>query len=528
MSKILMVHGYVLCGTGSNLYVRNIVRNLCEMGQDVVLVCQEFTPEDYDFIARHVAAKGDDFREVFERETPYPGKCEIYVPDTANELLVYVYDRYKDMLVQEMKDVSEGEIQDYIRRNAATIAHICAHNDISKAYSNHLVLQPQYVAEGIKAACSKARHIIIGHGSDLNYAISKREYLDALSRVTLASCDQLVAVSHHSKQAMQDYYDDLDLSACAVINAGLDEQLYGDMPLEEERLMLAAYIDAADQGHGFSAAQSKMIAEMVKQGSFDFAEVQASYEAKDIEVSIKDKLFDMLYVRDNQKLVYLGKYLEQKGLIPLVLGLPFLYAHNPKINFILVGFGAFRAQLEYILQLIKLDKLEVFFANARALGVNLEQDFKALEVLREFLLDPENKALYQKGAALLDTNTLFTGYFDQRYAVRVLHSAEVSIFPSIYPEAFGMVIIEAMAAKVKPLCTRHSGFKETLETAASSIPGMSAEDFSVPLDEQILLSIVEKALALLSSDNKELTDQMSEFALNNYGWMGITKKLMEL
>ena len=129
---------------------------------------------------------------------------------------------------------------------------------------------------------------------------------------------------------------------------------------------------------------------------------------------------------------------------------------------------------------------------------------------------------------LLDTNTLFTGYFDQKYAVRIMHNAKVSIFPSIYVEAFGMVIIEAMAAKVKPLSTRHSGFKETLEAAAMSIPGMYINDFSVPLDEQVLINTVERTVSLLEEDREEIVDKMSKFALNNYGWTGITKQLLEL
>jgi len=523
-----MVHGYLLSGTGSNLYVRNIVKKMCEMGQDVVLVCQEFTPEDYDFIARHIRAAGDEYHVVFDRETPYPGKCEIYVPDTNNELLVYVHDRYKDLNVREMKDVSEEGIQEYIRLNARTIQYICENYDISKAYSNHLVLQPQYVAKGIKDAQSRARHIVIGHGSDLNYAISQSEYLDGLSRTTLTTCDQLVAVSQHSKETMQEFYGDLDLSTCKVINAGLDEQLFGDMAEHEEKAMLEAVIDATDRGHGFSAQQSEMIGAMIDQNSFDFEEVQASYEAKDVETGIKDRLFDMLYTRDNEIVIYLGKYLETKGLIPLVLGLPLLYARNPRIDFIFVGFGALRAQLEYILQLIKQNRLEVFFEHAHDLGVTLEQDFKAVEELKQYLSDPENRAHYEKGVESLDTNTLFTGYFDQRYAVRILHSAEVSIFPSIYVEAFGMVIIEAMAAKVKPLCTRHSGFKETLDTAAANIPGMDIDDFSVPLDERVLFNTVERTIALLEENKEDLVNEMSEFALNNYSWKGITKQLMEL
>jgi len=271
-----------------------------------------------------------------------------------------------------------------------------------------------------------------------------------------------------------------------------------------------------------------MIEAMIDQDSFDFEAVQASYEAKTIEAGIKDRLFDMLYARDTEKVIYLGKYLEQKGLVPLVLALPLMYAADPRIDFILVGFGAFRAQLEYILQLIERDRIDVVFAHIQDLGITLEEDRNAIAGLRRYLSDPEKRALYEKGAKLLESHTLFTGYLDQRYAVRVLHCGEVSVLPSIYTEAFGMVIIEAMASQDKPLCTRHSGFKETLEVAAAQIPGMEASDYSVLLDEQVIMNLAGKTVALLKEHDKTIVREMSKFALDNYGWKGITHELLDL
>ena len=528
MAKVLMVHGYLLSGTGSNLYVRNVVKSMCEAGQDVDLVCQEFTPQDYDFIAKCYKAQDDQYHVAFERETPYPGTCEIYIPDIENELLVYVHDRYHDLHVQEMRNATEEEIQAYIERNARTIRHICENHDIAQIYSNHLVLQPQYVAKGIEDAGATIPHIIIAHGSDLVYAVSQSAFLDRLSRTTLSSCAELVAVSQDSKQAMQNYYHDMDLSGCKVIPAGLDEQLYVDMSPDEERSLLEEYIDAVDQGNGFSTKQSQMIEKMIEQDSYDFEMVQESYEAKDIEVDIKDKLFDMLYRRDTKKVIYLGKYLEQKGLIPLVLGLPLLYAKDPLINVILVGFGALRAQLEYIIQLIKLGKVDVVFDQASQLGVALEQDRRSLDELQHLLSNAQDLALYKKGTDLMDENTLFTGFLDQKYAVRILCHGTVGIFPSLTREAFGMVGIEAMASKTKPLCTRHSGLKETLKVAAEHIPGLDINDYSVPLDEHLIINIVDKTGLLLDEENDGLVQEMSTFALGNYGWKGITQELMAL
>lgn len=48
--NILITHGYLLTGTGSNLYVNNVAREMCKAGHTVYLVCQDNKPEDIDYI----------------------------------------------------------------------------------------------------------------------------------------------------------------------------------------------------------------------------------------------------------------------------------------------------------------------------------------------------------------------------------------------------------------------------------------------------------------------------------------------
>src|SRR6202043_4064753 len=46
--RILLWHGYLLGGTGSNVYTRALAREWSRAGHDVVVVCQEPHPERYD------------------------------------------------------------------------------------------------------------------------------------------------------------------------------------------------------------------------------------------------------------------------------------------------------------------------------------------------------------------------------------------------------------------------------------------------------------------------------------------------
>ena len=56
--RILLWHGYLLGGTGSNVYTRMLAREWSSAGHDVTVLSQEPHPERYDLGARDVAATG--------------------------------------------------------------------------------------------------------------------------------------------------------------------------------------------------------------------------------------------------------------------------------------------------------------------------------------------------------------------------------------------------------------------------------------------------------------------------------------
>src|SRR5205085_11652620 len=55
---------------------------------------------------------------------------------------------------------------------------------------------------------------------------------------------------------------------------------------------------------------------------------------------------------------------------------------------------------------------------------------------------------------------LFTGPLEHRHLVHLIPLCEVTVVPSIFPEAFGMVAAEAAAGGSLPLVARHSGLAE--------------------------------------------------------------------
>src|SRR5260370_30181800 len=72
--------------------------------------------------------------------------------------------------------------------------------------------------------------------------------------------------------------------------------------------------------------------------------------------------------------------------------------------------------------------------------------------------------------ALAPERVLFTGALEHRHLVHLLPLADVSVVPSIFPEAFGMVAAEAASAGVPPLVADHSGLAEVAAGIAAEYP----------------------------------------------------------
>ena len=80
--RILLWHGYLLGGTGSNVYTRALAREWGRAGHEVVVFCQEPHPERFDL-----------------------GGAEVVRPEIGGLLPVFVLDRYEGLepvLLQEM------------------------------------------------------------------------------------------------------------------------------------------------------------------------------------------------------------------------------------------------------------------------------------------------------------------------------------------------------------------------------------------------------------------------------------------
>ena len=54
MFVIGILHGYLLEGSGSNLWTQSVLRAICRAGRTVHVMCQEPHPNRFDFVAQMI------------------------------------------------------------------------------------------------------------------------------------------------------------------------------------------------------------------------------------------------------------------------------------------------------------------------------------------------------------------------------------------------------------------------------------------------------------------------------------------
>src|SRR5919199_1932636 len=123
--------------------------------------------------------------------------------------------------------------------------------------------------------------------------------------------------------------------------------------------------------------------------------------------------------------------------------------------------------------------------------------------------------------------TLFTGPFEHRHLVHLLPLADVTVVPSIFPEAFGMVAAEAAAAGSPALVARHSGLAEVARGLEAEYPERHAGLASFANgDVDDLRAKLRALLALPEEERRELGAAARRAAVARWSWAGVADRLL--
>jgi glycosyltransferase involved in cell wall biosynthesis len=112
--------------------------------------------------------------------------------------------------------------------------------------------------------------------------------------------------------------------------------------------------------------------------------------------------------------------------------------------------------------------------------------------------------------------------------VHLLPLADVTVVPSIFPEAFGMVAAEAAAAGSPPLVARHSGLAEIAAGLEAEYPAEYRHLASFTNgDVADLAAKLDELLALPPATRSELGARARRAAVERWSWTSVATRLLE-
>jgi glycosyltransferase involved in cell wall biosynthesis len=215
--RILLWHGYLLGGTGSNVYTRQLAREWSRAGHDVTVFCQDSHPEQYDL-----------------------GGAEVVRPDVGGLLPVFVLDRYEGYEVKLLQDCSRAELDGWVEVNAAALRE---HLPVDFVFCNHVLLG------GAVGAASGARYAVKAHGSELEYSMRGRPELESWGREVLQRAAAVFVGSGHIRKVLEDVCGHVE--RVHEVPPGVDIDEWRPRPRDEALpgLIAEAELDPANRGN---------------------------------------------------------------------------------------------------------------------------------------------------------------------------------------------------------------------------------------------------------------------------------------
>jgi glycosyltransferase involved in cell wall biosynthesis len=280
--RILFWHGYLLEGTGSNVYTREIARAWERAGHEVVVFCQEPNPGRFDL-----------------------GGAEVVRPELPDGLLpVFVLDRYEGFEPLLLQDLTTVQRARYVDANARALE---SRLPADLVFANHVL------PGGAVASATGARYGVKAHGSELEYSIRGNEELVAEALEALAGAGAVFVGSAHIRGVLEEVVGHVD--RVHQVPPGVDVDEFRPRGRAEA---LAALLDECRRDSPNPGNREERLPD---EGNA--------------------RRLERFFEGDLPTVVYFGKLLYNKGVHLLVEAL-----HGLAARAVIVGFGDYRSRLE--------------------------------------------------------------------------------------------------------------------------------------------------------------------------------------
>ena len=499
--RICLWHGWLLEGSGSNIYTARVAESLVRDGHDVLLVCQERHPDRYPWIAASGTVGPDGPSALTPGGgSPGPGRCTLLRPEIGELLPVFVVDEYEGFRVERFLDLTDEELEGYLRRNADALRAAV------QWHGSEIVITGHAIPGGAigRRALGPGRYVTKIHGSDIEYAIRPQARYRALAGEGLTAARAVVGASADALARCAELVPGLE--RLEVVSPGVDVERFRPAPRSQALLDAAERLEVyPDVSRGRPAGLDTDIGRALAGRDADaLSRAALTYDQAVPDPDAAARLRTL--AADPSPIVgSFGKFIPQKG-VELVIAAARVAEARPTT--LAVGFGLHREWLSALTLALRAGDVEAvrWLGSAGGTPTGL-------------------------GAGDLDgapPPVVFTGRLDHRYAPGAIAAMDVLVVPSILEEAFGMVAAEGTAAGALPLVARHSGLAEVAAALESEVgrPGQFSFDPGDGVVRRIAAGI-DRLLSLPPEERDELRRATRAFVAREWSWRRTAERLLE-
>jgi glycosyltransferase involved in cell wall biosynthesis len=475
--RVLIFHGYLLRGTGSNIYNTSLCRALAALGHEVHICCQERHPEDVGL----------------------PEGVTVHNPDIGRILPVYVADEYEGFDAVPFPELDDADLDHYLRANVTAVAELADRIQPDVALANHLIMGPVVLA---RALAGRVPYAVKVHGSALEYTVRPhRERFLPYAQEGLEGAQGVLVGSRHTAESLWEVMDDPGLPDRTRLGPpGVDVQHFAPATPDEAATGLARLADkldgAATAGWG--------------------GEPGAGAALRTLDP------------RSEPIVSYVGKLIVSKGVDLLLAAWPLVAQRVPEARLCVVGFGTYRDSLHEFVDALAAGDLDALRRIAAAGREPEGGPPGELSYLARFLdeMDAEERETYREAAPLAAARVVFTGRLEHDDLPALLPACRAQVVPSTFPEAFGMVAAEAACCGALPLSAAHSGLAEVtavLEPAlAPQLRPLLSFERGPGAVEEIAAKLITW-LELAPDERSRAAGALAEVARARFGWEAVAE-----
>ena len=503
--RILVWHGWLLEGSGSNVYTAKVTEAWREMGHEVVVLCQQDHPDRFPFVDRYGVAGPNGVDGLAETGVPGArGSVVMLRPRIGDLLPVFVEDHYEGFRVKRFVDLHDSELAEYLERNVDALRAVGRWRVPDGVVADHLIPGPVVA----RRALGDGTFVAKVHGSDLEYAVRlQRRYAD-LGEEGVAGARAVVGGSR-DVLARTEAVAPSARGRTLVIEPGVDVERWRPRQRSQALRECAARLDGdPETARGRPSVADRQVRDLLR--ARDSAGLDALSRSYDQAVPDPDAAGRLRSLSGFEGPVvgYLGKLIPEKGVERLLEAAALV---GPDVRVVVIGFGLGREWLSALVAAIDDGDVDAHRWLAEVSPLALELDDNEIRT-----------------AAGLAERVSFTGRLDHRYAPEVVAALDVLVVPSTLEEAFGMVAAEGAAAGAIPLVALHSSLAEValaLEAAAGR-PGLLGFESALGATRRLAEGL-GRLLGLAPAERRAVKEAVRDHVASHWTWDRTAIRLLD-